>query len=136
MPDKFVKVSTIASDLRTARQLEESLLREVGRFGYSEGSIFAIKLALEEALNNAIRHGNRCDCSKKVTVKVELDEQQMCISVADEGKGFDPAAVPDPTADENLEKPSGRGIMLMRAFMDDVHYSNSGKEICMRKRNA
>lgn len=136
MPEKFVTVSTIASDLRAARQLEESLLQEVGRFGYSDASVFAIKLALEEALNNAVRHGNRCDPAKTVTVKVELDATQFAISIADQGPGFDPAHVPDPTADENLEKPSGRGIMLMRAFMDDVHYNPQGNEISMRKRNA
>ncbi|MCL2700927.1 MAG: ATP-binding protein [Phycisphaerae bacterium] len=136
MPDKYVTVSTIASDLRQARQLEDSLIHEVGRFGYSEAAVFAIKLALEEAINNAIRHGNRCDPDKRVTVRVELDTAEMSISVTDEGPGFNPGTVPDPTADENLEKPSGRGIMLMRAYMDDVHYNQRGNEICMCKRNA
>ena len=136
MPDKYVTISTIASDLQQARLLEDTLLREVGRFGYSEQAVFAIKLALEEAINNAIRHGNGCDPDKRVTVRVELDDDKMTISVADEGPGFNPGTVPDPTADENLEKPSGRGIMLMRAYMDDVRYNQRGNEICMCKRNA
>jgi len=136
MPEKYVTTLTIASDLQQARRLEDSLLQEVGRFGYSESAVFAIKLALEEAINNAIRHGNHSDPHKHVTVRVELDVAVMTISVADEGPGFDPGGVPDPTADENLEKPSGRGIMLMRAYMDDVHYNQRGNEICMCKRNA
>ena len=136
MPEKYVTTSTIASDLRQARLLEDTLLREAGRFGYNEAALFAIKLSLEEAINNAIRHGNSGDPGKHVTVRVELDDAQMTISVTDEGPGFNPGTVPDPTADENLEKPSGRGIMLMRAYMDDVRFNQRGNEICMCKRNA
>ena len=136
MPEKYVTKLTIASDLQQARSLEDSLLREVGRFVYSESAVFAIKLAMEEAINNAIRHGNCCDPAKRVTVRVELDNDKITISVADEGPGFNPGKVPDPTADENLEKPSGRGIMLMKAYMDDVHYNQRGNEICMCKKNA
>ena len=135
MPGKLSKISVIVSDMQAARDLEEALLRDLGQFGYSEASIFAIKLALEEALNNAIRHGNCCDKAKHVTVSIELDERQMTVTIADEGPGFNPCCVPDPTADENIEKPSGRGIMLMRAFMDEVCYNDCGNQIRLVKRN-
>ncbi len=126
---------SIASDFHAARQAEEALLAQVARFGYSQESIFAIKLALEEGLNNAIRHGNRFDPNKTVELSYSVDAKQFKVDITDHGTGFDPNAVPDPTADENLEKPSGRGIMLMRAYMDDVQYAQQGKQVRMVKHN-
>lgn len=125
----------ISSDLESARRVEEELLRLVEGSGYSPSSAFAIKLALEEGLNNAIRHGNRGDAGKTVEVVSEIDDRRFEIMIADQGPGFDPLGVPDPTADENLEKPSGRGIMLMRAYMDEVRYSPTGNRVYMVKRN-
>ena len=104
--------------------------------GYSEGDQFAIKLALEEGLNNAIKHGNAYDPAKTVQVTFAVTPQQVDISITDEGQGFDPARVPDPTCDENLEKPCGRGIMLMRAYMDEVHYNPCGNQVRMVKKNS
>jgi len=123
----------ISSDLDAARQLAGDVLRHVESEGYAEGVCFAIRLALEEALINAIRHGSKFDQAKKITVSADVGEQRTAITIADEGAGFDPAAVPDPTADENLEKPSGRGIMLMRAYMDEVQYNDRGNEVRMVK---
>jgi serine/threonine-protein kinase RsbW len=125
----------IPSNFDAARGAEEALLREVTAHGYSEASAFAIKLALEEGLANAIRHGNRQDGSKKVFLSYDIDERRVVITISDEGPGFDPACVPDPTLDENLDKPSGRGIMLMRAYMDEVQYNQRGNQIRMIKRN-
>jgi len=130
------KTLTIASSLTAAREAEESVLREVARNGYGEAVTFAIKLALEEALNNAIKHGNRYDPAKRVEVAFEIDREQAAITITDQGEGFDPDAVPDPTTDENLEKPDGRGIMLMRAYMDEVRYGEPGNRVHMVKRNA
>ena len=124
-----------SSDLKSARKLEKFLLRKVARAGYGEKSVFAIKLALEEGLNNAIKHGNRGDSSKKIEVGFDIDSSRACFTITDQGSGFDLAGVPDPTADENLEKPSGRGIMLIKAYMDEVSYSGRGNSICMVKRN-
>jgi serine/threonine-protein kinase RsbW len=125
----------ISSDFAAARAVERRVLREVAKQGYSEACIFAIKLALEEGLNNAICHGNRRDSQRKVKIAYEVTPEQTVITISDEGAGFNPSVVPDPTADENLEKPSGRGIMLMRAYMDEVQYSPAGNEVRMIKRN-
>ena len=124
----------ISSNLGAAREVEETLLLKVADHGYDEAARFAIKLALEEGLSNAIKHGNRHDPTKNVEVHLDIDAERTVIRIIDEGKGFDPGGVPDPTTDENLEKPSGRGIMLMRAYMDEVRYNNSGNEVHMVKR--
>lgn len=125
----------IPSDLQAARKLALELLGIVNRCGYGESCAFAIRLAMEEALYNAIRHGNRMDPAKAVEVKYDIDPQRAIITVTDQGEGFDPASVPDPTTDENLEKPSGRGIMLMRAYMDQVCFNNRGNQVRLVKQN-
>lgn len=111
------------------------LLGVVNRCGYGEACAFAIRLAMEEALCNAIRHGNRMDPSKVVEVDYDIDPARAIITVTDQGEGFDPSTVPDPTTDENLEKPTGRGIMLMRAYMDEVHFNDRGNQVRMVKNN-
>jgi len=119
----------IPTDFVAARQLTQEVLRRLEDRGYEEESRFAVRLALEEALSNAIKHGNGSDPRKKIVVSTCIDNDGADITVADEGDGFDPASVPDPTADENLEKPCGRGIMLMRAYMDKVEYNDRGNEV-------
>jgi len=135
MIGKDVNKTVISSDLKAARELEEHLLREVADQGYSEAAVFAIKLSLEEGLNNAIRHGNRYDPRKQVEVTYDINERFTEIIITDQGEGFNPVAVPDPTADENLEKPDGRGIMLMKAYMDRIEYNGRGNQIHMVKCN-
>jgi serine/threonine-protein kinase RsbW len=130
----LVNKEVIQSDLEEARQLEERLLEEVQAQGFSEAECFAIKLALEEGLINAIKHGNRYDPNKTVTVCYEIVPQKVSFAIADEGPGFSACNVPDPTADENLERPCGRGIMLIRAYMDEVSYNEEGNELRMVKR--
>lgn len=125
----------IATDLREARKAEGVVMDQVARHAYSEGAAFAIKLALDEGLNNAIRHGNRFDRSKSVELLFEVDTERIVIVITDQGEGFDPLSVPDPTADENLEKPTGRGIMLMHAYMDEVCFNRKGNQVRMVKRN-
>jgi serine/threonine-protein kinase RsbW len=129
----MLEKKVIPSDLEAARQLAEEVLEQVEQRGYAVEVGFAIRLALEEALSNAIKHGNHYDPDKTITVVSRVDEERATITVRDEGEGFDPANVPDPTADENLEKPCGRGIMLMRAYMDEVEYSERGNEVRMVK---
>jgi serine/threonine-protein kinase RsbW len=120
--------------LREQRDSIESLQADVGRalhdFGYGEACTFAVRLALEEALVNGFRHGNKGDASKSVTVRCHVDAGLMQLEVQDEGEGFNPETVPDPTAEENIEIPSGRGIMLMRAYMTSVEYVPPGN--CLR----
>jgi len=124
----------ISSNLTEARRLEEQLLKEVARFGYEEADTFAIKLALEEGLVNAIKHGNKYDRGKTVCVVSRIDENEATFIITDEGPGFHLEEVPDPTADENLERPCGRGLMLIRAFMDEVSYNEAGNQVRLVKR--
>jgi serine/threonine-protein kinase RsbW len=125
----------IRTDLREAKKAEDLVMSEVHRRAYDESAAFAIRLALEEGLNNAIKHGNCGNPEKVVELCYDVDDRRVAIAIADEGSGFDPAAVPDPTSDENLEKPCGRGIMLMRAYMDEVRFNRVGNQVRMIKRN-
>ena len=111
------------------------MLGELASHRYSQEAAFAIKLALEEGLNNAIRHGNGSDIRKSIQLSYDITGSRVVITIADEGAGFQLDDVPDPTIDENLEKPSGRGIMLMRAYMDEVRFNKRGNRIRMVKRN-
>jgi serine/threonine-protein kinase RsbW len=119
--------------LREQRESIERLQAEVAAAlqsgGFGEAASFAIRLALEEALVNGFRHGNKGDPSKSVTVRCVIDSRGAEIEVTDEGEGFDPGSVPDPTAEENIEIPSGRGIMLMRAYMTEVEFLPPGNRL-------
>ncbi len=99
--------------------------------GFDEGAMFAIRLALEEAVVNGFRHGNRSDPAKVVVFRSKIDTQRAAFEVIDEGPGFDPAAIPDPTEDDNLEIPSGRGVMLIKAYMTQVEYLPPGNRLRM-----
>jgi serine/threonine-protein kinase RsbW len=125
----------IPSDLEAAGKLQRQVLGTVTKLGYSQGCAFAIRLALEEALCNAIKHGSGMDPRKAVEVEWDIDPRRAVITITDQGKGFDPSGLPDPTADENLEKPTGRGVMLMRAYMDEVHFNPRGNQVRMVKIN-
>nr|WP_320117771.1 ATP-binding protein [uncultured Marinifilum sp.] len=85
-----------------------------------------ISVAIIEAVNNAILHGNRLDVSKKVKIEYNIDEEAIQFIVEDEGTGFDFANIPDPTLPENLEKTHGRGIFLMNHLADDIEFNENG----------
>lgn len=125
----------VSSELHAAKQLERTILDAVEREDFPETCAFAIKLALEEAFTNAIKHVNRNDPSKRITLRFRVTPEEAVIWVADEGDGFNPGAVPDPTLDENLNKPNGRGIMLMRAYMDELDFNETGSEVRLVKRS-
>jgi serine/threonine-protein kinase RsbW len=125
----------VPNDLNSAKQAEDRIMSELARCAYSPDTTFAIKLALEEALTNAIKHGNNNDASKQLTLRYAVNPQRTVIMVRDEGYGFAPRRVPDPTSDENLERPYGRGIMLMHAYMTRVHFNRAGNEVWMLKEN-
>jgi serine/threonine-protein kinase RsbW len=96
-------------------------------------------MCAREAVINAILHGNRQEAEKRVLVQVDLEGPELVLRVEDEGRGFDPDSLPDPTAPENLLRPSGRGIFMMRQFADSIEYSfpsNRGTVVMMRKRLA
>ncbi|MGH9856761.1 MAG: ATP-binding protein [Acidobacteriota bacterium] len=101
---------------------------------HQDGSFqLAVRMGLEEALANAVKHGNQRDSSKKVRVHAIVTPDLVQLEIEDEGIGFDPNSVPDPTLPENLEKPSGRGIWLMRHYMDHVQFNNLGNKVELSK---
>jgi serine/threonine-protein kinase RsbW len=126
---------TIPSDFSAGREVQAKILDDVQRHGYGNESTFAIKLALEEVLINAIKHGNKFDPAKKVHVECTITPKQAEIIIEDEGAGFEREEVPDPTLNENLTKCSGRGILLIEAYMDNVEYSNRGRRVRLVKKN-
>jgi serine/threonine-protein kinase RsbW len=123
----------IASDPAEARAVQEQIEQLLLARQAHDHDVFSIRLALEEALINAIKHGNQMDRSKKVKVSYRLLADRFEIAIADEGPGFDPGDVPDPTAIENLERPCGRGLMLMRHYMSEVQYNDLGNAVVMSK---
>jgi serine/threonine-protein kinase RsbW len=124
-----------ASSLEKARQVECDILEACKTHQFGEGDLFAIKLSLEEALVNAVKHGNKMDPAKVVRVQYQVNPQRADIAIEDQGAGFNPAELPDPTADENLEMCSGRGILLMRAYMTSVVFNPQGNKVTLTKFN-
>jgi serine/threonine-protein kinase RsbW len=125
----------IDSDLEQGRDVQKQVLQAVRDHGFEGQNYFAITLALEEAVTNAIRHGNRLDKSKKVRVEAKVTQERFEIEIEDEGKGFDRTSVPDPTTAENIEKCSGRGILLIEAYMNSVTWDRGGRRVRMLKLN-
>lgn len=101
--------------------------------GWGDHDTFGLHMALEEAITNAIKHGNKYDKDKQVHIECNLSEHRIEVYVKDEGEGFVPEDVPDPTAEENLDKESGRGLLLMRSFMNFVEFSEQGTKVSMWK---
>ena len=125
----------INSDLAEGREVQRQVLELVERAGFIGGNFFAINLALEEALVNAIKHGNKLDPGKKVWVEASVTSQEVEILIEDEGPGFDRTSVPDPTIAENIEKCSGRGILLIEAYMTHASWDRGGRRLRMVKVN-
>ncbi|MEP7167747.1 MAG: ATP-binding protein [Bacteroidota bacterium] len=117
-PESINIVEKLIEDLREEHNIHEDC------FGN-------ILVAVTEAVNNAIQHGNQYDAAKKVTITYEVEGDSLMFSVQDEGPGFDYYNLPDPTAPENLEKPTGRGIFLMKHLADQVIFSDNGKTVEM-----
>jgi serine/threonine-protein kinase RsbW len=123
----------IASDPAEARRVQDQIEQLLEARQANDHDVFSIKLALEEALVNAIKHGNQMDHSKKVRIAYRLLPDRFEVHITDEGPGFDPGDVPDPTAAENLERPCGRGLMLMRHYMSEVAFTGRGNGVRMSK---
>ncbi len=124
----------IPSDTAAGKRLLDEVLGQLAAHRWLERDIFSIHLAMEEALVNAIKHGNCQDANKNVQVTCKMSPERIWIQVIDEGPGFEPEEVPDPTAPENLDRPCGRGIMLMRSFMSRVEYNETGNVVVMEKK--
>jgi serine/threonine-protein kinase RsbW len=111
--------------------LLDRIIGELRNSGYNDREVFGVRLALEEAMVNAVRHGNRGDPSKEASLRYHVVADHVLAEVEDQGPGFNPAAVPDPLAPENLERPGGRGMLLMRCYMTWVRYNAAGNRVSL-----
>jgi serine/threonine-protein kinase RsbW len=118
---------TIQSTVCASEKVCKRILSELKKGGFSKEDLFAVHLALEEALSNAVRHGNKMDSSKHIKIDYTLDKDHIEINVRDEGEGFNPDDVPDPRCGENVYRIGGRGLFLIKAYMDTVDFSDDGK---------
>ncbi len=130
------QVQVVKNDLHSIIPPKEAIIAELQRHCYPDSDIFGIKLALEEALTNAVKHGNANNPTKQVTVRYSVTPEKAIVIVRDEGAGFYPEEVPDCTCTERLPVPSGRGIMLMKAYMDKICYRDKGREVYFMKRRS
>ena len=126
----------IPSDTSAGQTVQDRIIQFLEDLQYDERDVFGVRLAIEEALVNAIKHGNQMDPSKSVRIACRIARSRVRIEIEDQGEGFQPSDVPDPTADENLERPCGRGIMLMRAFMTSIEYNASGNRVVLEKQRS
>lgn len=124
----------LPSERGASRLVTDDLLEQLGLHGWDPTDIFGIHLAVEEAIVNAIVHGNKLDPAKTVHVSCSVSPELARIEITDAGAGFDPASVPDCTLEERLEVPSGRGVMLMRSFMTRIEYNARGNSVLLEKR--
>jgi len=113
----------IESDPNNLITVEEFVNYFTKDLGLDNERFAALLLAVTEATTNAIIHANKCDVNKLVSVDVTVDKTKIIIKISDEGEGFDPSKIPDPTQPENLLKDSGRGVYLMRVYMDELKYN-------------
>lgn len=125
----------IPSDLKRVEEVEETILSQCQRYSFTDRDLFALKLAIDEAFANAVKHGNHCDRDKHVRIKYRVTARRADVVVEDEGPGFNPSNLPDPTLDQHIESTHGRGILLMRAFMNNVVFSPSGNSVTLTKFN-
>ena len=110
----------------------EALGREMGALGYSRRGAFGMRLALEEALVNAIKRGHRHDPGKTARLRCAASTREVVADVEDEGPGFDHRLVADPRLPENRERPCGRGLLLMRHYLGSVEYNERGNRVVLR----
>jgi len=130
---------SLPSRIEAIDEVATAIARLVSRSGMSEEAAFGVDMAVREALANAVIHGNQLDESKLVEISVTSSADSLEIRVHDQGAGFNPETVPDPTKEENLLKSSGRGIFFVRNFMDEVYWltpPEGGTTVRMIKRSA
>ena len=126
---------TLDSSLDSVNKLEQAAEQVAQRAGLDDDEVFRVSMAVREAAVNAVLHGNAYDPIKKMTAQFEVASGDLIIRITDQGKGLDPSTLPDPLAPENILSGSGRGIFLIRTFMDEVHFKilQPGTEITMVK---
>ena len=125
--------AVVASDLEEVQIVHSQLVELLKSNGYSDHDLFCIRLAVEEALVNAVTHGNQESSGKSIRFSCCVDSRCAKIEIEDEGCGFALDEVPDPTEDENLARPNGRGLMLMRSLMTTVRFNERGNQVALEK---
>lgn len=123
----------IPSSSVAGHELIERYVKVLEQFGWEGRDLFHVQLAVEEAVVNAITHGNKESPEKTVEVELHVSRQSTLMRIQDQGAGFCPDTLPDPTDDENLETPHGRGVMLIKQMMDRVDYNACGNQVTMQK---
>jgi serine/threonine-protein kinase RsbW len=113
-----------------------AVLEAMTAAGFRDKDLFDVRLALEEAIVNAVKHGNRNDPAKQVRVRYRVTAEEVEAEVEDQGPGFDPGGLPDPTALENLERPCGRGVFLIRCYTSWMRYNERGNCLTLGKRRS
>ena len=124
---------TIPSETSAGHEVLERIVAMLEAREYSMRDVFAVRLALEEALVNAIKHGNQLDPEKTVRIHCDVEQDRIYVEIEDQGPGYAPEDVPDPTLDENIERASGRGLMLIKSFMNRVEFNEKGNMIRLEK---
>jgi serine/threonine-protein kinase RsbW len=122
---------TLDRDADRQAAFQDELLETAARFGYDESARFAIRLAVEEATVNAFRHGAKGRDDATIDIVYTVTAKRIVITVNDHGEGFEPGDVPDPTQEDRIDLPTGRGLLIMRAFMTDVRYNDVGNTVTM-----
>lgn len=124
----------IKNDSHLLKEVSKELINTLKGKNVSEEVIFDVHVGFEEALRNAMIHGNKSHPEKIVRIETEITDEWIVIIVEDEGDGFDPSSLPDPTIEENLLKESGRGVYLIGHLMDEVRYEKDGRCVVMKKK--
>jgi Anti-sigma regulatory factor (Ser/Thr protein kinase) len=125
----------IESDIANLTKVENAIDSLTNEIGISKDSYGKIMVAVMEAVNNAIVHGNKADMKKRVEIEFKCERGNLNVSVTDEGKGFKPGEVPDPTRPENIEEISGRGIFLMSKLADEIEFNRKGNNVILKFKN-
>ena len=118
--------AVFASSPDTVASVDSFLESRLKSAGFPDDLLADVAVSVSEVVNNAIIHGNREDHSKQVEIDLKIDSDRIAISVQDEGAGFDPDALPNPVAQENLMREVGRGLFIVRAYMDEVNFNMIG----------
>jgi serine/threonine-protein kinase RsbW len=128
-PQKHAEVHTLAE----VHSFLTNLLAEMAQAGFGQREQFGVRLALEEAIINGIKHGNHEDPNKWVTIFYSIDSNGIITEIEDQGTGFNPNKIPNPLDPENLERPGGRGVFLIHQYMSFVEYNERGNRVLLVK---
>lgn len=132
--EKICKNLRIRSNMKNLRIIENAVDEITNTLGVTQDNYGKILVAILEAVNNAITHGNKSDDEKYVDVSITVEKNEMVVTVTDEGSGFNPSDIPDPTRPENIEELSGRGVFLMTKLADSIFFNETGNSVTMKFR--